>query len=76
MALALLCSKLPASVDHLTRLRLQAFIVDHGARAGSSAEAKSVSEILRDKGELNPVVMRYRLTIKASIPRFSRFNGP
>lgn len=67
MALALLCSALAACNDHLTNLRLRAFVVDHGVRAGSSIEAESVSKVLRDRGKINPVVaMSDILTVKAS----------
>jgi tRNA(Ile)-lysidine synthase len=63
MALAALCSQLQdlsrsphartegqPELSSLNPLKFRAFIVDHGLRAGSSAEAEAVSKILEERG--------------------------
>jgi hypothetical protein len=54
MALATLCSKLQrdqsCKIGPISGFRFQAFVVDHGVRVGSDAEADAVSKILIAKG--------------------------
>ncbi len=49
MALASLCARVQCS--GLYNWRFRAFIVDHGARAGSNDEAQAVAELLKKKGK-------------------------
>lgn len=52
MALALLCSKLKSSREILSsKLDFHAFVVNHGARTGSSEEAQNVANALRRLGQ-------------------------
>lgn len=50
MALARLCQNLATTRPDLN-LGLKAFIVDHGARSGSAAEALKVARLLRSFSE-------------------------
>jgi len=49
MALASLCAKAQSSGSYDWRFR--AFVVDHGARAGSKEEAEAVAELVNKKGK-------------------------
>lgn len=49
MALASLCARVQSSGSYDWRFR--AFVVDHGARAGSNEEAKTVAELVNKKGK-------------------------
>ena len=49
MALASLCARVQDWRS--TDLKFRAFVVDHGARAGSHEEAKAVAELVENKGK-------------------------
>ncbi len=55
MAMAILCAKLRNrhidTVESNIDIQLQAFVVDHRIREGSSEEARAVSDELRKLGE-------------------------
>jgi tRNA(Ile)-lysidine synthase TilS/MesJ len=53
MALASLCARVQNSGSYDWRFR--AFVVDHGARAGSKEEAEAVAELVNKKGK--PIVI-------------------
>ena len=55
MALASLCAKIQQR-DLIRGLSFRAFVVDHGARAGSSEEAEAVSKVLLQKGTLKSLL--------------------
>lgn len=66
MALAALCSQMHSSfsnttnslnlenrvstLDFLRQVNFRAFVVDHGARTGSAAEAQAVAKVLEKRG--------------------------
>lgn len=56
MALASLCARVQSSGSYDWSFR--AFVVDHGVRAGSSDEARSVAETLKGKGRLTQEFLR------------------
>jgi tRNA(Ile)-lysidine synthase TilS/MesJ len=49
MALASLCAGVQSSGSYDWRFR--AFVVDHGARAGSNEEAEAVAKVMNEKGK-------------------------
>lgn len=58
MALAALCSQVQSTypgtghdrLASLEKIKFRAFVVDHGVRAGSTAEANSVAGLLEGRG--------------------------
>lgn len=50
MALASLCARVQRLRPE--SLKFRAFVVDHGARAGSSGEAEAVRELVESKGKM------------------------
>lgn len=56
MALASLCAR--AQSSGLYDWRFLAFVVDHGVRPGSGEEAKSVANILKEKGGFTSTSLR------------------
>lgn len=52
MALATLCAKIAKEKRSYVQPRFRTFIVDHGVRPGSNAEAKAVASLMEALGTL------------------------